>query len=75
MTLVKVLQGLAALMATALVATVLASFGNVGPLLPIPVGIFAGAMGYVFLLYGSDIEDEGWSDDPFAVLDYDKRAA
>jgi hypothetical protein len=75
MTLVKVLQGLAALMATALVATVLATVGNVGPLLPIPVGIFAGAMGYVFLLYGSDLEEEGWSDDPFAILDYDKRAA
>jgi hypothetical protein len=75
MTLVKALQGLAALMATALVATVLASYGNVGPLLPIPVGIFAGAMGYIFLIYGSEAEDENWPEDPFAILGYDERSA
>ena len=64
MSLVQALQALAALMSTALVAVVLAFYGQVGPLLPIPVGIFAGSMGYIFLVYSSDKGEEPWEDDP-----------
>lgn len=75
MSLVKALQGLAALMATALVAAVLAFYGDTGPLLPIPVGIFAGAMGYIFLIYSNDFEEQDWADDPLVVLGTERRAA
>lgn len=75
MNVVKALQGLAALLATALVATVLAHYGDMGALLPIPVGVFAGAMGYIFLLYSSEPEIENWDDDPLLAMPQRESAA
>ncbi len=75
MTVVKALQGLAALMATALVAATLARFGNVGDLLPVPVGVFAGALGYIFLLYSGKPDVEQWDEEPFLVVEPARRSA
>jgi len=69
MSVVNALQGLAALMSTALVATILALYGHVGDLLPIPVGVFAGAMGYIFLLYSGKADVQNWDEDPLGIVE------
>lgn len=75
MSVVNALQGLAALMSTALVATVLARYGHVGDLLPIPVGVFAGAMGYIFLLFSGKAQVQDWDEDSLLVADQRDLAA
>ena len=62
-------------MSTALVAATLARYGNIGDLLPIPVGVFAGAMGYIFLLYSGKAEVQNWDDDPLLIVERDNQPA